>query len=197
MATKKEPSPFDNLKSTNANMRQSVSWYQSEIKKLHRASYQPSTLLSSTKHLVANPTPGKMYLFKYDAKWKDTLPYWDAFPCIFFLEKKDSLHYYGINVHYLPPLLRFKLLENLYDLANNSKFDATTRIKMNWDIISRLSRAKNLGVESAIKMYLYPQMQSRFLEVNASSWPLVALLPIEQFQKATKQKVWYDTTHRR
>jgi hypothetical protein len=191
MATKK-PSPFDNLKVTKENMRQYVQWFQSQIKLLHRASYQGEALLKSTAHLVANPTPGKMYLYQYDAKTKDQLPYWDKLPVIFFLERKDASHFYGINLHYLPPPMRLKLLTNLYDLANNEKFDATTRLKMTYDVLMRVSKAKNLGAEFAFKQYLYPQMKSRFLEINASSWPMVSLLPIEQFQKASKTKVWHD-----
>jgi hypothetical protein len=192
----KKPSPFDHLKVTKQNMRQSLEWYQMEIKKLHRASYQPKTLMGATNYLVQNPTPGKMYLFHYDAVTKDSLPYWDEFPCDFFIERKDADHFYGLNLHYLPPPMRLKLLANLYDLANNDRFDATTRLKLTWDILNRLSKAKNLGADFAFKMYRYDAMKSKFLEINSSSWPMVALLPIENFQKASKQKVWHDAKQR-
>lgn len=189
---KRKPSPFDHLKVTKENMRQSVQWYQGQIKLLNRASYQPKTLMGATNYLVKNPTPGKMYLYHYDAITKDDLPYWDEFPCTFFIDRKDTNHFYGLNLHYLPPPMRMNLLANLYDLANNDRFDATTRLKMTYDVLLRLSRAKNLGADFAFKMYRDDCMKSRFLEINAPSWPMVSLLPVENFQKASKQRVWHD-----
>lgn len=193
---KRKPSPFDHLKVTKENMRQSVQWYQGEIKKLARATYQPRTLMGASNYLVKNPTPGKMYLYHYDAITKDDLPYWDEFPCVFYIDRKDTNHFYGLNLHYLPPPMRLNLLANLYDLANNDRFDATTRLKLTYDVLMRLSRAKNLGADFAFKMYRDDCMQSRFLEINSPSWPMVALLPIENFQKASKQKVWHDAKQR-
>jgi hypothetical protein len=194
MASKRQPSPFDNFKVTRQNLRQSLDWFSFEIKKLNRSKYKESVLMGNAN--TAYPTPGSMYMFRYDAKWKDELPYWDAFPLIFFVEKKDAEHFYGINLHYLPPPLRLKLLIALYDLTNNDKFDATTRLKMSYDILMRLSRAKNLGADFAFKMYRFDHMESRFQQVYPTAWPMVALLPVENFQKASKQRVWHDAKQR-
>lgn len=197
MATK-NPSPFDNLKVSKENMRQSVDWFQSQIKIISRSSYQPKTLLGNTNYLVSNPTIGKMYLYKYNAKWKDQLPYWDALPIIIYMGKKEgrSTNFNGCNLHYLPPPMRLNLLKNLYDLANNDKFDATTRFKITYDILMRLSRAKNLGADFAFKEYIFDQMESKFLEIPPSSFPMVSLLPIENFQKQSKQYVWHQAKQR-
>jgi hypothetical protein len=192
MATRK-PSPFDNFKVTKANMRQSLDWFTASIKALNRSSYKDSRLLQTAN--VAYPTPGKMYMFKYDAITKDDLKYWDRFPCIFYIDKfsKNGHNYWtGINMHYLPPPMRLKLLIAMYDLANNDRFDATTRMKLSYDILMRLSKAKNLGADFAYKLYRDDGLESKYLEVPSSSWPMVALLPTEQFQKASKQKVWFD-----
>lgn len=180
-------------------MRNSVQWFQSQIKVLHRASYQSKTLMGDTNRLRAYPVPGRMYMYHYDAVTKDDLPYWDEFPVIFYIDKKvinGVKYWYGLNLHYLPPPMRLKLLANLYDLANNDKFDATTRLKLTYEILMRLSRAKNLGADFAFKMYKEEGLKSGFLEVSASAWPMVALLPIENFQKASKQRVWHDAKQR-
>lgn len=194
MATKK-PSPFDNLKVSKSNLRQSIQWFQQQIKLLTRSSYQQRALMGETSRMTIAPVPGRMYLYKYDAITKEDLPYWDAFPCIFFIDKftkNGHKYWYGLNLHYLPPDLRLKLLINLYDLANNDRFDATTRLKLTYDILMRLSKAKNLGADFAFKMYREDGLGSRFLEVSSSAWPMVSLLPVEAFQKASKQKVWHD-----
>jgi hypothetical protein len=191
----KKPSPFDNLKVTKANMRQSVQWFQSEIKVLQRSTYQPKSLMAETNRLTISPVPGRMYMYNYSAVTADDLPYWDAFPCIFYIDKFNKnghKYWYGLNLHYLPPPMRLKLLANLYDLANNDRFDATTRLKLTYDILMRISKAKNLGADFAFKMYKDDGLESRFLEIPSSSWPMTALLPVERFQKASKQKVWHD-----
>lgn len=191
----KNPSPFDKLKVTKQNMRNSVQWFQSEIKILNRASYQPKALMGETTRMTIYPVPGRMYIYKYEAVTGEQLPYWDAFPIIFYIDKfsKNGHNYWtGINLHYLPPPMRLKLLANLYDLANNDKFDATTRLKLTYDILMRLSKAKNLGADFAYKLYRNDGLKSSYLEIPSSSWPMTALLPIEDFQKASKQKVWHD-----
>lgn len=198
MATK-APNPFDKLKVTKANMRQSLDWFNMQIKSLARASYQPKSLMGQTTRQTIAPVPGRMYLYHYDAVTKDDLPYWDKFPCIFYIDKFNKnghKYWYGLNLHYLPPPMRLRLLANLYDLANNDRFDATTRLKLTYDILMRLSKAKNLGADFAFKMYKDDGLESRFLEIPSSSWPMVALLPIEQFQKASKQRVWHDAKNK-
>ena len=50
-----------------------------------------------------------MYLFQYDAKWKEKLPYWDMFPLIlpFDLAKGG---FFGVYLDYLPTNDRADLL---------------------------------------------------------------------------------------
>ena len=198
----KKPSPFDQLKVTRENMRNSVQWYQSQVKILHRKSYQEKALMGSVSHLVANPVPGKLYLMKYDPKTKDTLPYYDTLPLILFIERKTKKSstgessFYGCNLHYLPPPMRIRLLQALFDISNNDRYDATTRIKLSYDILMRISSAKNLGADFAFKQYLYSHMESRFLEIPFSAYPIASILPIEQFQKANKTRVWHDAKQR-
>lgn len=165
------------------------------IKSLNQSKYKPSKLMQDTGRLTNYPVVGRMYLYKYDAIHKDSLPYWDQWPLIFYidkLQKNGHKYWYGLNLHYLPPPMRLKLLANLYDLANNDRFDATTRLKLTYDVLMRLSKAKNLGADFAFKMYRNDAAESMFLEIPSSSWPMAALLPIEAFQKASKQRVWHD-----
>lgn len=200
--TGKPENIFDKLKVTKENLKQSLEWFQNQIKVLSRASYQPNKLLQSQNRLVLNATPGSLYLMKYDPLHAETLKYYDICPVIFFLHRhpdssKSRTHFYGINLHYLDPKMRLALLKKLYSITNNDRFDATTKIRHSWELLSALSRSNNLGIQNCIKMYRYDHMVSRFLEVPPTSWPMVALLPIENFKKASKQKVWYDSKRNR
>ena len=200
MAENNPVNPFDNLRTTKEDRDQSIQWFQSQIKILARSSYQAGRLLNVQKNLIANPTPGKMYLYRYDAKTKDTIKYWDSVPIIFFLkrhDKKPKELFYAINLHYLPPDMRLALLKKLYSVMNNQSFSANSRLKITWDILIHISKANNLGVQNAIKMYRFDHMESKFLEIYPNFWSKTMLLPIEKFHKASSQVVWFDTRRNR
>ena len=82
-------------------------------------------------------------------------------------------------------------MDALYDVANNDKFDETTKLKMNYSILSSSSKFKYFG--PCVKHYLNEHLRSRFLYVYPSEWDIALFLPTERFVGATKQKVWQDT----
>lgn len=190
---------FDKLRITKDQIQNSLDWFQKEIKALNRSTYQPQTLINDFKSRHAYVgIPGRMYLYKYDALHKDTLPYWDQYPLIFYIgpsEKPElsKTHFYGINLHYLPYDIRLKLLKLLFSVTNNDKMDATTRVRASYQILKNLAASHKLPIKNAIKMYRRDQMRSRASEINASQWIKTAMLPIEAFKKASKQKVFFDT----
>lgn len=133
---------------------------------------------------------GKMYFFVYDPKMKKELPYYDRFPLIFpFKELSDG--FMGINLHYLPPRLRAKLMDALYGLVNNKKYDETTRLNLSYRILNGAARYRFF--KPTVKRYLLEKVRSRFIEVNAEQWDMALFLPVEQFSKASKSKVWSDS----
>jgi hypothetical protein len=133
---------------------------------------------------------GRMYLFAYDPKHKDKLPYYDRFPLIFPFNK-DSEGFWGINMHYLPPLLRAKLMDSLHDLANNKKYDDTTKLQLSYQILTASSKFKYF--KPCVKHYLNSHVQSRFMWIPAESWDRVLFLPLERFVGASKQQVHRDS----
>lgn len=148
-------------------------------------------LMKSDKdRLTARPLIGSMYMFFYDAKHKDTLPYFDRFPLI-FPYKKVKGGFMGINLHYLPLQYRALLMDALYETANNSRYDESTRLKINYDILSKASRFKYF--KPCVKHYLTSQVQSRFMYVYPSEWDVALFLPTERFSGARKTKVFADS----
>lgn len=148
---------------------------------------------SAVSNAVVKPTPGKLVMFQYDAKHKDTLPYWDKFPVVFPLELyKDS--YLGINLHYLPPVHRIRLLDALYETANNEKYDKTTKLRISYQILK--SAAKFRYFKPCIKQYLYSHIKSQLVEVPADEWDYVVFLPLARFQNASQRQVWNDSINK-
>jgi len=146
--------------------------------------------ISSSDRLVTSITVGRMYMFMYDPKMKADLPYYDKFPLIFpFRRVKGG--FYGINMHYLPHMMRAKLMDSLYALANNQAQDDTTKLRLSYQILSRASRFRYF--EPCVKHYLNNHVRTRFLWIPADQWETALFLPLERFVGATKQQVWKDS----
>jgi hypothetical protein len=153
----------------------------------------PKATIQQGPVLTNRISPGNMYLFAYDPKTKEDLPYYDRFPLVFpFRKVQDG--FYGINMHYLPPILRAKLMDALYDTVNNDKMDETTRLRINYRILQ--SAAKFRYFEPCVKHYLNNHVKTRFLMVDPKQWDVALFLPLERFAKASKSKVYADSIKR-
>ena len=133
---------------------------------------------------------GYMYAFSYDPKFKKTLPYYDVFPLIFPVEFQSD-GFLGINFHYLPPVLRARLMDALYPNLTNKKYDDTTRMRISYDILQ--SASKYRFFKPTLKKYLRTQLRSQFLEIHVNEWDIALFLPTESFRKADSEKVWADS----
>ena len=133
---------------------------------------------------------GSLYMFFYDPKHKDTLPYYDRVPLIFPINKAEG-GFLGINFHYLPLKMRSKLMDALYDTASNDKYDETTKMRISYNILNATSKYKEF--RPAIKHYLFNHVRSRLLYVNPSEWDMALWLNIAKFEGATQAQVWEDS----
>jgi len=183
----KTNNPFEALR-TGSKEKKSYQWYQAQIRKLGLNSLTPEkTLDSGIGKLVNKVEIGKMYLFMYSPKMFKTLPYYDEFPLVMpFNAIKGG--FAGLNLHYVPPLLRMKLLDSMLKLSDTPTLTKTTKLRMSWDIVGNFSRFPE--TRACVKRYLLPHVQSRFLEINPQDWKAAILLPVESFQNETKSNVY-------
>jgi len=134
---------------------------------------------------------GRMYMFYYDPKGKDILPYYDKFPLVFpFKIAPDG--FYGLNLHYIAPMLRAKLMDAFYDIINNDKYDITTKIKLNYQILNASSKYKYY--KPCVKRYLTTHVKSKFLYVDPTKWDAALFLPTEKFSGSSKKNVWLESS---
>ena len=133
---------------------------------------------------------GKMYMYFYDPKHKATLPYYDTFPLVFPIERYSD-GFLGINFHYLPLPLRARLMDNLYDITSNKKFDDSTKIKATYSLLNGASKFKHF--RPTVKRYLVNHIRSRFLFVHPTEWDMALFLPVQKFQKAKLGTVYADS----
>jgi hypothetical protein len=164
-------------------------WFRNTAKN-YGAVNERKLLKSDPDRLTARPRVGEMYMFTYDAKHKAKLPYYDKFPLI-FPYKKVKGGFMGINLHYLPHAYRAELMDALYDLSSNKKYDETTRLRLNYNVLNSASKFENF--KPCVKHYLTSQLRSRFLYIYPSEWDVALFLPTERFQGAGKTTVWADS----
>jgi len=173
-----------------AREQEARNWYREKAKDYGRVSERSMFRQDGDNRLVSRPVNGSMYMFSYFAKHRETLPYFDQFPLIFPYKRVPG-GFMGINLHYLPHTLRAQLMDALYDVANNKKYDETTKLKFNYKVLD--GAAKYKAFKPCIKHYLNSQVKSRFIYVYPSEWDLALFLPTENFTGASKRKVWADS----
>jgi len=164
-------------------------WYRDAARDFGSVN-EKNLMRSDRNRLTANPQVGSMYMFYYDAKHKDTLPYFDRFPLIFPFKKVDG-GFMGINMHYLPLQYRAKLMDSLYDLTTNERYDERTKLELSYKLLNSAGRFRYF--KPCVKHYLTGQLRSRFMYIYPSEWDMALFLPLERFQGASKTKVWSDT----
>ena len=162
----------------------STQWYKDKIKEFGK----PTTLdLIRDGKRDSKPFYGKLNMFVYDPKHKKKLPYYDTFPLVLPLETYPD-GCLGINMHYLPIPLRIKLLDRLVDFSNNTKFDESTRLIVDY------SKLKNIKlIKPTLHRYLRGQMKSQFRRIDADEFTIVTLLPVQRFKKESAKTVWSDS----
>ena len=139
---------------------------------------------SSPRRLI-----GSMQMFFYDPKTKDTLPYYDRFPLIVVVGPAPK-GFYGLNLHYLPPILRAKMLDALMDVASSKKSE-NARFNIRYKMLKNAQKLR--FYKPCFKHYLNAHVESRFSEVPAPEWEIATFLPTAQFAKSSKQKIYADS----
>ena len=131
-----------------------------------------------------------MCMFFYDPKGKDTLPYYDRFPLAIILGPAQG-GFYGLNLHYLPPVLRAQFLDALLDITNNKSYNQSTKFGVTYDLLQRSSKFKYF--KPCLKHYLSDHVRSKFAFVQAPEWEIATFLPTSDFAKVSANKVYTDS----
>ena len=165
---------LDPLKDKQGGIRKSVDWYRKNVADLSNR-ITAAALMRSGK-LNGIPSKGRLNFFFYDPKYKQVLPLYDRFPLVLPLETIPG-GFMGLNFHYIRPVQRISLLNNLQRYASGG-MKPSTRIDATYDGIKNVRIAKN-----TIKKYLYGHVRSSFLRVDFDEAALAVMLPVQQFRK--------------
>lgn len=152
--------------------KESIAWFRKKATQLGRVS-RLNVMQDEALDLQRRPDTspyGNMYMYFYDAKYKDTLPYYDAFPLVIPTGPAAG-GFYGLNLHYLPLPLRAKALDAL--LGEGGVPDKFIR--------------------PMIHRYLFKHVKSRFALVDKPEWEIATFLPTADFRGASQTKVHSDS----
>lgn len=176
------------FKDANRSSRSNVSeateameWYKKSVNDLLDKKKDPNKIFLRKSFEI-----GSMFIFVYDAKHKDTLPFFDMYPLVFPIERYPD-GFLGLNLHYLPPGARLGLLEALKTIRNNNKYNETTKLNISYRLLKAYSN-KFAGYQNCIKRYLTTQLRSSFFFVDYPNWDKAAKLPLQKWKINGDQK---------
>lgn len=167
--------------------KESREWFRKKVQRMRvnrRALMREDPIVMKSKYIT-----GSMFMFFYDAKHRDTLPYWDSFPLVIAVGPAKK-GFYGINLHYLPIPLRAKFLDGLMDITTDKKYTENTRFDISYDYLNRA--AKTRYFRPCFKHYLTTQVEGQLAMVPAPEWEIATFLPMAQWQ-GNKSQVYKDS----
>lgn len=168
----------------------SRSWFRQQAILLTKEGIKPRAVYTNSGRITNSIKPGSLYMFFYDPKHKETLPYYDRFPMVFPFATSEK-GFTGLNMHYLSYKFRVVLLDNLLKFKSTKTLDETTRLKYSWNIISGIS--KHTLAEHCVKSYLYDHVMTPTKLISPTDWVTAMMLPVESFTKASSSQVWKNT----
>lgn len=176
-------------KGINPRTKESREWFRNRARELRRVN-RNQLMREDPLKLKTRFEPGAMAMFFYDPKTKEKLPYYDSFPLVVVVDAADG-GFYGLNLHYLPPVLRAKFLDGLMDKLTDKKFDEKTKFAVSYQYLKNASSMKYF--KPCFKHYLTSNVRSRFAVVPAPEWEIATFLPTADFQKGSKSRVYKDS----
>ncbi len=164
----------------------SEEWFTSKVKELSMPSrtklLKDEALEKRSKVLI-----GDMVMYFYDPKTKDTLPYYDKFPLTIVVGPAPG-GFYGLNLHYVNPVARARLLNELFKLAPKNLTNDSRLARLRYDMLQGVKKYKEY--EPCFKRYLMSNVKSQMSRVPMTDWETAIYLPIQQFKKKSSRSVW-------
>lgn len=175
--------------------RKQMHWLLAKISGVQSNQLPLNPEISIPRQFFHNPTYmgkiiGSMFLYKYDPKTKEKLPYYDTFPLTIPIEPYDD-GFLGLNLHYLSIPLRIPLLNKLISLVNSPSMTGTTYMRVSYSLLKDSPKYKEFV--PCVKRYLYSHITSSMLVIQPSEWMMTAYLPLAEFKKASQGKVFADS----
>jgi len=144
--------------------------------------------------------------FKYNPVGKGTerLPYYDMFPVVLVINVYDK-YFQGINFHYLPPIYRAELMDQLYRFViapdvQSKDIGSSIRARLNTNRVDYGFMSKRFNLRSfkpMFKRYRRSNVVGPYLYVPPIGWDAVMMMPLQRFRGAGINRVYKDSLEKR
>lgn len=132
-------------------------------------------LLSNSSNRNQKIEYGHMYFFRYDAKTKETMDYWDEYPLIIPFGVKGNLMY-ALNLHYIPPRIRAGVID-MFRQKDGTLVPLESTIKI---------LADDPIFKPAIHSYYPNLIVSDIQLIEPDDWENIIFLPLANFRSDKK-----------
>ena len=160
-------------------------WFEEKALKVKNAGSARNRLLDADERFadVSNQFVGGMYFFRYDPKYKLTLPMYDKYPLAIVIDRYSD-GFLGLNTHYLTRGQRGRMVGLFNDFYTKKKlFNGimSKSSRSNWDIIQSATTGLESFSKECVKRYLYTHVRSQFIRINKDEYDKAVQLPIEEW----------------
>ncbi len=173
-------------KARETSSKASLAWLYSLAPKLTSANVPAEAFNPRSKDAVFI---GGLFMYNYDPKHKETLPWYDTLPLIIPLETYSD-GWMGLNLHYLPPKGRKMLLDKLLEYKKRAN-SPRAYMQLSYSMLGAVAKSDLFG--PCVHRYLVGQLKSRIIRIDDRYWEKVVMLPLQRFQKASASHVWSKT----
>ena len=172
------------------NSEASIDWFRQKATGQRVTGNQLLTAGDYRDNITNFVAPGGMYFFQYDAKHKETLPYWDKYPLIFPFEMKPD-GFLGLNLHYLPPTMRASLMSNLSNRKARTKAED---ISISYKILSSYANLRYfkplLSRQVAVPLHPSRRVAHRYIPTSSEVPEGERRQSLRRFKKDSKVIRW-------
>ena len=159
--------------------QQSRDWFRRKAQQIRRVN-RNAIMKEEPIQLSNRQIVGSMYMFFYDPKLKETLPYYDSFPLVIVIGPAEG-GFLGLNLHYIQdPEMRLKVLFNLTGI-DRKDVPPNFRLNVTYDKNDPLMKL-------CVKHYLRGHIRSNFIKIPVEEWENIVPLETARWVYNTRKR---------
>lgn len=184
-----------NAANINKRIRESIKYFseRNDAKFVDTGRANISLMTKGMRGAV-NLEPGQIFTYSYHPKHAETLPYYDRFPLILFLDVQKNGNLLGLNLHYLNPVIRSRILGKLIGTVASNVIRHDNRIKITYGMVKELAAYKPL--QFAIKSYIPRNIAGKMVRIPPIAWSHAVVFPSQLFVGKSDGSIWKEAVRK-
>ncbi len=161
-------------------------WFEEKALSVKNGGSARNRILDATERNadINNEFVGGMYFFRYDPKYKLTLPMYDKYPLAVVIERYND-GFLGMNLHYLTRGQRGSVVRLFNDFYAKKKLFtgpiAGSGKQTNWDLVQSATNGLQSFSKECVKRYLFTHVRSQFIKIRPDEYDIAVQLPIDEW----------------